>query len=176
MQYLDEFLEAFDTAVAGIEEKVYVRFNRVLVQYSESLNKSTQCHNQELWGACGSDCGALAQCHTLHHRSAYKLLGINSNNTIHTIRFVNYSLCSYDSDEQMYNSHRVCYGMSVIGGKESIVSRQEKSLQLANLIKHELYHSLGAEDNCGSSCIMDDIRHINKLCNECRELIANETF
>jgi uncharacterized repeat protein (TIGR02543 family) len=102
---------------------------------------------------CNVDCGELASCAELHHRSGNHFLTINPGSRSRSaFRFVDFTLCSYQGNGR----HITVNGLAnrILGDDILVTSRSDNARRTT---AHEISHLFGARDGgCTASqrCVM----------------------
>lgn len=164
----DQILEFYRDAVEEFVSEFGIVFEMPIIEYLPSLNVSTSCcYKSNLKKHCDDNCGSEYQCSSLHHKSAGRLIPLNTSNTYYTIRLVGYATCNNGSD-----GHEEVWGLGYVNGRNSVVSAQ--SSHIVETIQHELTHNLGqGHNNCSSfqRCVLEGA--VDHWCDSCREAINN---
>ncbi|MCL1880623.1 MAG: hypothetical protein FWF76_00405 [Oscillospiraceae bacterium] len=143
-----------------------VRFNYTGATANSGLN-GYNCPNSGVNAICNTRCGADSNCHSVHHKSAGRLVGVGSSpaNT-HTVRFVEHRTCGLPGGR-----HAEVAGVAQRRGRESLVTmRPIPNQPLVLIMLHELSHNLDAPDCNNNGCVMGPVMTAN-WCNSCARTI-----
>jgi hypothetical protein len=167
---LDYFMGEFPAA------KLYLLLSSSGVISTPDLNPGGKCQNGH---SLPCNCFKSYNCINEHLTSAQRLLNQPINNENHSIRIVDYQICTYAKGECGLVSHRDIQGMARINGKDILVSTHEiKEERIEITILHELSHLFGIW-HCSSNdeCVMKPSIHnekvIRKWCEDCKDIIAD---
>lgn len=157
---------AYQSATAKFISTFNISFQAPSFIRSEELNCPTDCdtYNEPRF-PCSSVCGSAANCNSLHHKSAYKILNMSETSGKYFCRFTNHYFC------QCQTTTSLALGVSYRNSKKSAVSTCDGLEQLTTIIQHELSHNLGTMDGSCSSgqCVMKG--NTDKWCSNCKALI-----
>ena len=148
--FLTEFDEAADAFLSAFEIEIlrhYVTTDSALTAAGCTFNKNLPCND-----GTATCCGANVDCRTIHHKSAPRLLDINRSSEYYTCRFVDFVVCSYDTEKGVHDG----YGGMSNSQKDIVVSTTQDNLN--RYIMHEISHCFGARDsvcNPNQECCMN---------------------
>ena len=163
------FLQVYQMAASGFLTQFHIEFNLIGITHSTVLDLSSECSASNQNGCCSSVCAPLANCNSLHHRSAYRMLELLKSNSHYTYRLVGYGICYYDGsghDEDLI-------GLGDVNGKNALTSLTRTS-NLKVSIQHELTHNLGGSHNtcvAGQRCILKG--DLDEWCDACAAAIRD---
>lgn len=163
----NELAYAYNNATEKILSTFNLNFNLQTVLYNNALDFDTTCTIGRDVG-CTEVCGILHSCEFIHHKGACRLLGHLVADSMHTFRFVNYTLCRYDAE---FETHDEVGGIGEVGGNDCILTLPDAQGKLKLFIQHELTHNMGAtHDTCdGYNCVLAGYE--DTWCASCEEAI-----
>lgn len=158
---------AFSDAITGISETYGICFSLTSNTTYTGLNIDSTCTLGKN-AICNSTCGTLTDCSTEHHKSSSNLLTINRSYTDHRMRVVSYKMCYYNT---LYSRHDQVSGLAHVNGLNSVVttnsSYNNSSYSLKYLMRHELSHNIGVEDDIcapGENCVIKNENGYGEWC------------
>jgi len=169
---------AYNSAIGAFVSNFNISFYSLSNNVANTdLNLSSSC-TPGSGTICSTLCGTLSNCNSTsgHHKSSGRLLNLHRTSTEFTIRVVSYKLCWYGWSPL---KHGEVSGLGdTWGGRNSVVTNHSSpgSYSLQYLIRHELSHNLGVDDDVctvNEACVIKDENGYNSWCTKHRNQIKN---
>jgi hypothetical protein len=184
---LSHALQQIARATAAFEQQFGLRFDQAQRATDGHLLNGRRCTNHPnnpFNGWChDAICGE--PCHTVHHRSALRLLHrppSTRGTNIHSVNLVAHEMCGLLGGQRFIFAGKAERSLNNRPRERDSISTSNLrnfpqlngTNSLATVIQHEISHNLGADDCTNWDCVMNPTRPLfDKWCKPCADLIWN---